>query len=107
MSDTAESNKSQKVTVTFEVLGKRYSLPVAPESESAFRRAAKRLSDRIGQLAQRYNGSKFSLEDFCVYAAVEIITTCFEEKDNNQEASTISSLVSLEQKLDDILLSRE
>ncbi|MCQ2236820.1 MAG: cell division protein ZapA [Bacteroidales bacterium] len=105
MSETNETNKGRNVT--FEILGKKYSLTVRDEWESALRRAAKRLSERVGQFAQTSQGTKLASEDLLVYAAVEIIATCFEEKDNNQEAQITSSLVSLEQRLDEILQSVE
>lgn len=105
MSDTNDTNKGRKVT--FEILGKNYVLFVRDESESAIRRAAKRLSERVSQSAQKYKGTKLASEDLLVYAAVEIITTCYEEKDNNQDAQTQSALISLEQRLDDILKGEE
>ncbi|MCQ2216591.1 MAG: cell division protein ZapA [Bacteroidales bacterium] len=105
MSDTNDTNKGRKVT--FEILGKNYVLFVRDESESAIRRAAKRLSERVSQFAQKYKGTKLASEDLLVYAAVEIITTCYEEKDNNQDAQTQSALISLEQRLDDILKGEE
>lgn len=105
MSDTNDTNKGRKVT--FEILGKNYVLFVRDESESAIRRAAKRLSERVSQFAQKYKGTKLASEDLLVYAAVEIITTCYEEKDNNQDAQTLSALISLEQRLDDILKGNE
>ncbi len=105
MSDTNDTNKGRKVT--FEILGKNYVLFVRDESESAIRRAAKRLSERVSQFAQKYKGTKLASEDLLVYAAVEIITTCYEEKDNNQDAQTQSALISLEQRLDDILKGDE
>lgn len=101
MSDTNEANKGHKVT--FEILGKNYVLVVRDESEGAIRRAAKRLSERVSEFAQKYKRTKLASEDLLAYAAVEIIATCYEEKDNNQDAQTQSALIGLEQRLDDIL----
>ncbi|MDO4462053.1 MAG: cell division protein ZapA [Bacteroidia bacterium] len=105
MSETNDTNRGRNVT--FEILGKKYSLTVKTEWEGPLRRAAKRLSERIGQLAQSEQGRKLASEDILVYAAVEIIATCFEEKDNSQDSQIMSSLVGLEQRLDDILRSVE